>query len=109
METFEPTPQQRDVIEHEGSHLLVFAGPGTGKTETLARRFAWLVAQRGIAPARILVLTFSRHAAGAMRERIVKRLRESSAGTLNVRELHVRTFHGFCARLIDGDSARSRT
>jgi len=108
METFEPTREQRDVIEHEGSHLLVFAGPGTGKTETLARRFAWLVAQRGIAPAQILVLTFSRHAAGAMRERIVKRLRESSAGTLNVRELHVRTFHGFCARLIDGEAPRSR-
>ena len=42
MQTFEPTREQRAVIEHEGSHLLVFAGPGTGKTETLARRFAHL-------------------------------------------------------------------
>jgi superfamily I DNA/RNA helicase len=109
METFEPTREQRAVIEHEGRHLLVFAGPGTGKTETLARRFAWLVAKRAVAPAQILVLTFSRHAAGAMRERIVMRLRESAAGAFNVRELHVRTFHGFCARLIDGDAPRSRT
>ncbi|HEY5094802.1 MAG TPA: ATP-dependent DNA helicase [Candidatus Eremiobacteraceae bacterium] len=109
MDTFEPTREQRSVIEHEGSHLLVFAGPGTGKTETLARRFAWLVAERGVAPAEILVLTFSRHATGAMRERIVKRLRESAAGAFAVRELHVRTFHGFCARLIDGDAPRSRS
>src|SRR5579863_2836979 len=55
METFEPTREQRAVIEHEGSHLLVFAGPGTGKTETLARRFAWLVAERGVAPDEILL------------------------------------------------------
>jgi len=109
METFEPTREQRSVIEHDGGHLLVFAGPGTGKTETLARRFAWLVAERGVAPAEILVLTFSRHATGTMRERIVKRLRESAAGTFAVRELHVRTFHGFCARLIDGDAPRSRS
>lgn len=108
MDTFEPTREQRRVIEHEGSHLLVFAGPGTGKTETLARRFAWLVAERGVAPSEILVLTFSRHATGAMRERIVKRLRESAAGAFAVRELHVRTFHGFCARLVDGDAPRSR-
>jgi superfamily I DNA/RNA helicase len=32
MDTFAPTAEQRRVIEHEGSHLLVFAGPGTGKT-----------------------------------------------------------------------------
>jgi superfamily I DNA/RNA helicase len=108
METFEPTREQRAVIEHEGSHLLVFAGPGTGKTETLARRFAWLVAERGVAPDEILVLTFSRHAADSMRDRIVMRLREAAAGAFAVRELHVRTFHGFCARLIDGDASRSR-
>jgi superfamily I DNA/RNA helicase/RecB family exonuclease len=108
METFEPTREQREVIEHEGSHLLVFAGPGTGKTETLARRFAWLVAERGVAPDEILVLTFSRHAADAMRERIVMRLRRAAAGAFAIRELHVRTFHGFCARLIDGDASRSR-
>src|ERR1700681_791433 len=93
METFAPTREQQAVIEHEGSHLLVFAGPGTGKTETLARRFAWLVAERGVAPDEILVLTFSRHAAGTMRERIVTRLREAAAGAFAVRELHVRTFH----------------
>ncbi len=108
METFEPTREQRAVIEHAGSHLLVFAGPGTGKTETLARRFAWLVAEHGVAPEEILVLTFSRHATDAMRERIVMRLREAAAGEFAVRELHVRTFHGFCARLIDGDASRSR-
>lgn len=108
MDTFEPTREQQDVIRHEGSHLLVFAGPGTGKTETLARRFAWLVAERGVDPAKILVLTFSRHATGTMRDRIVKRLREAAAGAFATRELHIRTFHGFCARLVDGDAPRAR-
>ncbi|MBV8164597.1 MAG: UvrD-helicase domain-containing protein, partial [Candidatus Eremiobacteraeota bacterium] len=45
MDPFPPTPQQQAVIQHRGSNLLVFAGPGTGKTETLARRFASLVAE----------------------------------------------------------------
>ncbi|MBV8171239.1 MAG: ATP-dependent helicase, partial [Candidatus Eremiobacteraeota bacterium] len=93
------------VIQHRGSNLLVFAGPGTGKTETLARRFASLVAE-GVPPDHILVLTFSRRAADEMRDRIVLRLQQTSTG-LAVAELFVRTFHSFCARLLDGDDARS--
>ena len=107
MDPFPPTPQQQAVIQHRGTNLLVFAGPGTGKTETLARRFASLVAE-GVAPDRILVLTFSRRAADEMRDRIVLRLRQASAQGLAVAELFVRTFHSFCGRLLDGDSARSR-
>src|SRR5690348_9090317 len=107
METFEPTEEQRKVIEHRRGHLLVFAGPGTGKTETLARRFASIVHDDGIAPNAILVLTFSRRAAHGMRRRIVQRLRERSGGSIALPELHVYTFHGFCRRLLDGDGPRS--
>lgn len=108
MRRFEPTPEQLAVIEHRGSHALVFAGPGTGKTETLARRFASLVVDDRIDPSSILVLTFSRRAAEQMLERIVQRLRERSGKELAVSELFVRTFHGFCARLLDGDGPRFR-
>ncbi len=107
MESFEPTSEQRRVIEHRGRHVLVFAGPGTGKTETLARRFASIVHDDGIAPDAILVLTFSRRAALGMRKRIVQRMRERSGGAIAVPELHVYTFHGFCKRLLDGDGRRS--
>ena len=67
-----PTPEQRAVIEHElrGS-TLVIAGAGSGKTETMANRVVWLVANGLAAPDSVLGLTFTRKAAGELRERIV--------------------------------------
>jgi len=106
MGSFEPTDEQRAVIDNRRSHVLVFAGPGTGKTETLARRFASLVHDDAIGAGSILVLTFSRRAADGMRQRVVQRLRERSGGSIAVPELHVYTFHGFCSRLIQGDRPR---
>lgn len=108
MDSFEPTEEQRRVIDHRGSHALVFAGPGTGKTETLARRFASLVHDDGVDAGDILVLTFSRQASKEMLARVTLRLGERSAQELAVRELFVRTFHSFCARLLDGDGPRYR-
>ena len=107
METFEPTDEQRAVIEHRGTHMLVFAGPGTGKTETLARRFASIVHDDGVAAGNILVLTFSHRAADAMRQRIVQRMHERAHKGIAVPELHVYTFHSFCRRLLDGDRPRN--
>ena len=106
MKQFDPTPEQLAVINHRGSHALVFAGPGTGKTETLARRFASLVADDGVDPGAILVLTFSRRAAEQMLERVLLRLRQRTGHELAVSELFVKTFHSFCARLLDGDGPR---
>ena len=108
MDPFPPTPQQKAVIDHRDGNLLVFAGPGTGKTETLARRFASLVAD-GVEPSRILMLTFSRRAADEMRDRVLLRLRQLRASALAVPELFVKTFHSFCGRLLDGDNARLQT
>ncbi|HEV2037953.1 MAG TPA: ATP-dependent DNA helicase [Candidatus Eremiobacteraceae bacterium] len=107
MDPFPPTHQQQAVIAHRDANLLVLAGPGTGKTETLARRFAALVTE-GVAPSRILVLTFSRRAADEMRARVLLRLRQSMVSGLAVSELFVKTFHSFCARLLDADDARMR-
>ena len=107
MDPFPPTPQQQAIIAHRDANLLVFAGPGTGKTETLARRFAALVAG-GVPAERILVLTFSRRAADEMRDRIILRLRQLGGSPLAVSELFVKTFHGFCARLLEAGSARGR-
>lgn len=103
MDPFPPTEQQRAVIEHRGGNLLIFAGPGTGKTETLARRFASLVVDDKVPADQILVLTFSRRAADEMRDRVRLRLRQRSGAALAVPELFVKTFHSFCARLLEGD------
>ncbi|MFT4233308.1 MAG: ATP-dependent DNA helicase [Leucobacter sp.] len=70
-----PTPEQRAVIEHPlGGSALVVAGAGSGKTETMANRVVWLVANGAIAPHEVLGLTFTRKAAGELRERISGRL-----------------------------------
>ncbi|CAN5876992.1 ATP-dependent helicase [soil metagenome] len=73
--------------------LLVIAGAGTGKTRTLIHRVAALI-ERGIAPERILLLTFTRRAAGEMLSRAEKLV--GSAGA----RVHGGTFHSVGHRLL---------
>ncbi|AKK05150.1 DNA/RNA helicase, superfamily I [Corynebacterium mustelae] len=73
---FPPTPQQADVIESELGPLLVVAGAGAGKTETMAARVVWLVANGLIEPERVLGLTFTRKAAQQLSKRIRTRLEQ---------------------------------
>ncbi|QEO09645.1 ATP-dependent DNA helicase [Protaetiibacter larvae] len=80
-----PTEEQRAVIEAPPSApALVVAGAGSGKTETMANRVLWLVANGHVAPSQILGLTFTRKAAGELAERIRQRLGElRTAGLTN--------------------------
>jgi DNA helicase-2/ATP-dependent DNA helicase PcrA len=75
--------QQRAAVLHGSEPLLVVAGAGTGKTATLAHRVAHLIGT-GTDPGRILLLTFTRRAAGEMLRRVDEILRrleiESSCG-----------------------------
>jgi superfamily I DNA/RNA helicase/RecB family exonuclease len=80
------------VVDHGEGPLLVLAGPGTGKTTTLVEAVAARIA-RGVDPARILVLTFSRKAAVELRDRMALRL----GGT---RGPQATTFHSFCYALV---------
>ena len=62
--------EQRRAVEHRADQpLLIVAGAGTGKTNTLAHRVAHLIVQ-GAAPGRIMLLTFSRRAAAEMTRRV---------------------------------------
>jgi len=63
-------PKQKKVILHKNGPLLVFAGPGTGKTEVLTHRAAFLTNFCKVNPKEILALTFSRKAAQEMTERL---------------------------------------
>ncbi|HET7801174.1 MAG TPA: UvrD-helicase domain-containing protein [Humibacillus xanthopallidus] len=70
-----PTPEQTAVIEAGPGPLLVVAGAGSGKTETMAARVVWLVANELVTPDQVLGLTFTRKAAAELSARIGKRLR----------------------------------
>ena len=69
-----PTEQQRAVIEAELAPALVVAGAGSGKTETMANRVLWLLANGLVRPSEVLGLTFTRKAAGELAARIRERI-----------------------------------
>ncbi|WAX56173.1 ATP-dependent helicase [Jatrophihabitans cynanchi] len=70
----EPTGEQAEVIESALQPAVVIAGAGSGKTETMAARVVWLVANRKVAPDAVLGLTFTRKAAAELGKRIRRRL-----------------------------------
>ncbi|MEO9240484.1 MAG: ATP-dependent helicase, partial [Jatrophihabitantaceae bacterium] len=72
---FPPTPEQASVIQAPLEPAVVIAGAGSGKTETMAARVVWLVANGLVSPERILGLTFTRKAAGELQQRIRARLK----------------------------------
>ena len=80
-------PDQRRAAEIVEGPVLILAGPGAGKTRTLTHRIAHLVAERGIAAANCLAVTFTRRAAGEMRERLTALLGERAA------DIAIHTFH----------------
>jgi DNA helicase-2/ATP-dependent DNA helicase PcrA len=103
-------PEQRRAVEHgigaQGSDaappLLVIAGAGSGKTNTLAHRVTHLIVN-GADPRRILLLTFSRRAAAEMTrrvERISAQVMGRNAGIITDALLWAGTFHGISARLL---------
>src|SRR5258705_11769058 len=102
--------EQRLAVEHgvfernltSGGPLLVIAGAGSGKTNTLAHRVAHLIVN-GADPRRILLMTFSRRAAAEMTkrvERISRKAMGDRAGVLTDGLTWAGQFHGIGARLL---------
>lgn len=83
---FPPTEQQAAIIGDRPGPLLVVAGAGAGKTETMAARVVWLVANGLARPDEILGLTFTRKAAQELGRRIRQRL-ETLAGVPAIRDI----------------------
>ena len=85
----EPTPEQAAVISAPLGPLAVIAGAGSGKSETMAARLVWLVANGMVRPDRVLGLTFTRKAAAEFADRVRSRLerlrRAGLEGTAPVR------------------------
>ncbi len=87
-------PEQQRAVLHDGGHLLIVAGAGSGKTRTLACRVARLLSS-GVQPERILLLTFSRRAAREMLARAGQ-----LAETEDARRVVGGTFHAVGNRLL---------
>ncbi|MDO4571407.1 MAG: ATP-dependent helicase [Planctomycetia bacterium] len=93
-------PQQQEAVQHGESPLLVVAGAGAGKTTMLAHRVAFLISQ-GALPEKILLLTFTRRAAGMLVGRARDLLFQHSIGeSTSTAGIWGGTFHAVATRLL---------
>jgi DNA helicase-2/ATP-dependent DNA helicase PcrA len=106
----EPTPDQAAVIQAPLAPMAVIAGAGSGKSETMAARVVWLVANGLTRPERVLGLTFTRKAAAELSDRVRRRLGQLREHddlidpAILDGEPTVSTYHAYAARLF-GDHA----
>ncbi|PZF82535.1 ATP-dependent helicase [Jiangella anatolica] len=101
----DPTPQQADAIAAPLAPGVVVAGAGSGKTETMAARVVWLVANGLVRPEDVLGLTFTRKAARELAARIRRRLAQLAARGLVPHEVldgepTVLTYDAYAGRIV---------
>ncbi|HEV3090300.1 MAG TPA: DUF3553 domain-containing protein [Candidatus Cybelea sp.] len=91
---------QSAAVRQTDGPVLIFAGAGSGKTRVLTHRIAYLLGELGVAPDRILAVTFTNKAAGEMKSRL-----QNMVGAA-VRDVWVGTFHSMCVRILRRDGSR---
>ena len=96
--------EQDAAIDRRDGPLLLAANAGSGKTSVLVERFVRMVADDGLAPGRVLAITFTEKAAGELRDRIRARLLERGLrdAARDAEGAWISTVHGFCARVLRG-------
>lgn len=94
-------PRQLEAVTHLGGPAQVVAGPGSGKTRVLTYRIAHLISQAGVEPTEILALTFTKKAAGEMKERIAILLSDQAAAKITAQ-----TIHAWCYASLRRNAAR---
>ena len=87
--------QQRAAVEHTEGPVLVIAGPGTGKTQLLSTRAAYILRTQDVLPHNLLCLTFTESGAFAMRQRLVNIIGQQAYN------ITINTYHGFGSELIN--------
>ena len=92
--------EQYAAVTHGEGPLLVVAGAGTGKTQVITRRVAWLIAQQRAAPEEILALTFTDRAAEEMQGRVDRLVPYGYATT------PIKTFHAWGDELLRENAHR---
>ena len=96
------TDAQRQAVTTTSRETLVLAGAGSGKTRVLVGRIVRLLTEQGCSPSDLLVLTFTRKAAGEMRERLLEALQpEHGDGARRiVGGMLMGTFHAVCLSIL---------
>ena len=69
---------QKEAVAHFEGPCMVLAGPGSGKTLTIAKRIEYLIKEVKVRPEEILVITFTKYAAKEMRERFCKVMKSNA-------------------------------
>lgn len=92
-----PTAEQQAILDLGPTSIRVRAGAGTGKTTTVALVISNLVANHGIAPERILGMTFTNKAAAELADKVAEFLPETVDPA---RQVEVHTYHGFAAQVL---------
>jgi len=92
-------PEQLKAVKDVEGPVLVLAGPGTGKTQTLAARIGHLLSHPDLQvnPHNILCLTFTEAATMAMRNRLIEFIGPTA------HRVRIHTFHGFCNEIIQSN------
>lgn len=91
---FELERKQREIVTCESRFILALAGAGSGKTQTLTTRIAYLVKEKGVPVKSIMAMTFTRKAANEMKERAAKLC------GVRPNDLLIGTFHSVCSRIL---------
>ena len=96
------TAEQSEAIRRRDGSLLLEANAGSGKTSVLVERFVRSVLEDGVAPSRILAITFTERAAGELRARVRQRFVEFGRrdAARETEAAWVSTIHGFCTRVL---------
>lgn len=87
-------PQQLEAVLTTEGPLLILAGAGSGKTNVLVHRVAYLIEECRVSPFHILAITFTNKAANEMRDRIIDMIGEKGA------RIWARTFHSACLQIL---------
>ena len=97
----ELNPAQREAVTHKDGPLLIIAGPGSGKTRTIAYSIAYAI-EKGEDPSKIAAFTFTRKAAGELKKR-VDEIVDEIVGKGITNNAQISTFHSFCGSVVNAD------